>query len=197
MEITEEQILIDKFADLLLNYPKDSIYLPINEIDGIKIEYFCLNFNYGIVNNYYKIQFNCYDKFVGHKDVSYQGSNNSVAINDLFCLKKANIVAALKMIFNMKYCKVLDAFLFCNTEHENCKCNSKTETEIFQTFHELCKNKKNIKLDCDDCIVCYELCKTKTLCCEKNMCRTCADKIINNKCPNCRKSPDDDDSDDE
>lgn len=169
------------------------VYLPISEIDGIKIADISIKFSDHFNNITYNINIRLEDSFLGNNCIRYfshihKENNKEGTIES--CISEA-----LNKIFDIRYCKISDSFIFS----DDTESFEHIMQELKINFYNFSQSKDNkfIKLDFDDCILCYEPCQTKAKCCKKHICRGCSYKIENRKCPNCRASMDDEDDDDE
>jgi hypothetical protein len=96
---------------------------------------------------------------------------------------RADIRNILSKIGDIRFNKLTGFACPESFEYKSVKFRSK----VFEAL----KTIKNIEFNLNECLVCYEVCATKTNCCQNMLCRVCASKLSNYlyhfKCPACRK----------
>lgn len=91
------------------------------------------------------------------------------------------IVAYIRTIPDMKYCKTITQFCIDPTE-KRCYHEKKFMEEIFNSVDEVV----NYKTEFSECPVCLDICYT-TLDCGHHICLPCESKMKKETCPQCRE----------
>tara|TARA_R110001632_G_C11277540_1_gene411501 strand:- start:535 stop:1104 length:570 start_codon:yes stop_codon:yes gene_type:complete len=91
-----------------------------------------------------------------------------------------DIVACLKTLPDLKYCKMISELCIDPTESK-IYYERKFMEEIFNSVDEVC----NYKTDYGECPVCLDNCYTK-LDCDHHLCLQCESKMKKKACPQCR-----------
>jgi len=148
---------------------KDSkMILPISEIDGVSCD--------AIFDVYSNIQGACV-RFQIRAD--YQ---EEVLFHQIFDKETTHedIVAFIKTIRNMKYCKTLD--MITVGPHKDKRYY---ETKFFEELLTADGEASNCKTTYDKCPVCLDNCYNK-LSCGHHLCLQCETKLTKKVCPQCR-----------
>lgn len=163
----------NRMIDQLLLY---SLLLPINELDNTKVNIF-IKFNY----SYIKLEICAHGIIRCMNNLKY--NNIILASTDNLRLKldfQYYIIAFIKIehiLKNYKFNNTIGSF-----QNKKSKCFSMIFTKMLST--------ENIKLNIQECCVCFELTEITTMC-NHTLCYKCWENIkgsrYDKKCPICRQ----------
>ena len=141
-----------------------TMILPISEIDGVNCD---ARFDYITRQIRFQIRADYQDEVLFHKMFDKEATHE-------------DIVAFIKTIRNMKYCKTLDKITLDPTQDERYH-ERKFLEELLTADGEAC----NFKTCFDKCPVCLDNCYNK-LSCGHHLCLQCESKLTKKQCPQCR-----------
>ena len=171
------------------------IMIPINTIDDVKcivmlrLFYYtgkCIinpcNFQLIITDN----DTSCFDN--NDDDVYYEFYRNIINISSQENPNREEfikVIMIMKYYFNkLKFSRYLNKFLLYDTRHYD------LSSRVFSSC-------PNVKLDGDICPGCLDYTTLKLYRCKHHICIPCKGKLVNNKCPTCRKHIYDSDEDED
>jgi len=147
-------------------YPK--MALPISEIDGVSCD---AKFDMYSVRKLHRVRFQIradYQDEVLFHQIFDEGTTHE------------DIVAFIKTIRNMKYCKTLNKITLDPTDQAHYH-----ERKFLEELLTVDGEASNVKTWYDKCPVCLDNCYNK-LSCGHNLCLQCESKLTKKTCPQCR-----------
>ena len=140
--------------------------LPISQIDGVSCD---ARFDVGYFKNRVRFQIHAdyQEEILFHKTFDEETTHE-------------DIVAFIKTIRNMKYCKTLNQLTLDPAEDEHYH-----ERKFLEELLTVDGEASNCKTTYDKCPVCLDNCYNK-LSCGHHLCLQCETKLTKKKCPQCR-----------